>query len=543
MFDLSFVQESVTESEENVRESLDMIYIKNQMMMEYVLNNPDAELSDDVLCYLESAASIGGSSKELSVYSFDNKHILKAIRYFNKAYSEFDFSDSDYVGYKATLDRGTRTDLKTYKANRVYPPAMLARIKSQIINPSGYFVKALYELEEQFDCRLSINIIRGGTGTYLMRFPQVDKISRITISKTKGFQLDKLPIEIALDIKQILDVVPNNKKLFGADFTGILLHEIYHNIVHCLDLRNRNLHADIKRTFKSADNEHDNRYFIMSKMEDLIDRFKYAFGINNDQINDTRTKNRLYVLSQINNNPNAMRRFEQDIKNNMDHTNDESELDQYIADLQALKSFISIGKGVLLVSTVCTILMAGLGFIFGITVCAVVGTVGLACMALAMLAKAVRSLFSVSVGVKEEYFCDLFAAMYKLPIHMRSYKRQIELNKRFPNKVSKIRGLSNDITKSIKDVHPEEFQRELVSYRVAKQLLDSGQKLKPEIKRYLKYIVNLHEGIEDIDVPYSNHEAKKLDPEAAKDLQKTLDDFVKQTGVPVTESVVEEEGE
>ena len=83
------------------------------------------------------------------------------------------------------------------------------------------------------------------------------------------------------------------------------------------------------------------------------------------------------------------------------------------------------------------------------------------------------------------------------------------------------------------------FNRELVSYRVAKQILDSGQKLEPEIKDYLQYIVNLHEGIEDISVPYSKTQSKKLDPEAAKNLQKTLDDFVQRTGVPVTESFIE----
>ena len=55
----------------------------------------------------------------------------------------------------------------------------------------------------------------------------------------------------------------------------------------------------------------------------------------------------------------------------------------------------------------------------------------------------------------------------------------------------------------------------------------------------MQYIVNLRDGIEGIDVPYSKTQAKKLDPEAAKDLQRTLDEFVKTTGVSVTESFVE----
>ena len=81
MIDLSFVQECVTETEEQVRDSLDMIYIKNHTIMEYVLNSPDQEFSDDLMCYLESTNAQVGSSKELSVYSFQNTHIIKAIKY------------------------------------------------------------------------------------------------------------------------------------------------------------------------------------------------------------------------------------------------------------------------------------------------------------------------------------------------------------------------------------------------------------------------------------------------------------------------------
>ena len=197
-------------------------------------------------------------------------------------------------------------------------------------------------------------------------------------------------------------------------------------------------------------------------------------------------------------------------------------------------------KTVRLIATGCSILLAGLGFVFGSTLMTATGVIYVAIIALSMLIKKVVSLFSVSVGVQEEYFCDLFAAMYNLPIHMTSYKRQIQLNKMNADKVKKIHKMNSKISDNVNDVHPMTFDREVVSYQTAKPILDSGKHVKPEIKRYLKYIVNQHEGIEDIEGTHSHRQKKQLNPEAAKDLQKTVDDFVRQTGVAVTESFVDE---
>lgn len=539
MIDLSFVQECVTETEEQVRDSLDMIYIKNHTIMEYVLNSPDQEFSDDLMCYLESTNTQVGSSKELSVYSFQNTHIIKAIKYFNQAFAEIDFSNTNYEDYKVAQERGTKADREKYKNKYVYPPELIKSITEKFSVPGGNFIKGFDELRDQFDCKFTINLTKiGGTGTYVLKFPPVDRINKITVSKTKGFQLDKLPIMLAINVKQILDLVPFNKKLFGQTFVGIILHEIYHNIVHCLDLRNRRLHADIKRTFSST-KEGSNQNAVMSKINSFISRFKQSYGIKETEMNEKRTANRLYVLTKISDNTNAMRQFEKDLKDANDDTQDLKELDEYIRKLKTTKTTLSVSKAAHIASCVCVILLSGIGFVFGVTSAAIVGTVGLVCIALSMLLKVVRSLLGVSVGVKEEYFCDLFAAMYKLPIHLTSYNRQIALNKKYASKVSEVRGLSQDISKKYKDPHPTTFNRELVSYRVAKQILDSGQTLEPEIKDYLQYIVNLHEGIEDISVPYSKTQSKKLDPEAAKNLQKTLDDFVQRTGVPVTESFIE----
>ena len=279
---------------------------------------------------------------------------------------------------------------------------------------------------------------------------------------------------------------------------------------------------------------------VDSKSNGLISRFKSAFSIKDMEFNEERSRNRFYVLSKIKDNPNAMRKFENDIKENVDKTETEKEMDVYIKQLQTIKFFTGIRKGVRIVATACAILLAGLGFVFGSTLMAATGIVYLAIVALTMLIKKVLSLFSVSVGLQEEYFCDLFAAMYNLPIHITSYKRQIQLNKMNREKVKQIRDLNSDISSNVSDVHPMTFDRELVSYQTAKQILDSGRHLKPEIKKYLKYIVKQHEGINDIEQKHTRQQIKQMDPEAAKDLQRTVDDFVRQTGVAVTESFIDE---
>ena len=536
MVDLTFVQESVYEAADEVRESIDMMYIKHKMIQEIALNSNDSSLE----FYLESTNVPVGSSKTFDLFSFNNDHIIRAIRHFNKAYGELEFSGkkSEYNKLKKDFEEGnvSLTSKKSLKPDDV----LIKEMRSKFIKQDGHFEKGFKELEKQFDCNFQIYLSQiSGTGTALTKFPKDARASTITISKKKGFQLGGLNIIINVNPAQILQIVPSNRKLFGQTLTAILLHEIYHNIVHSVDIRNKNLHNDIKRTFTSM-NGNENKASVDSKVNGLISRFKSAFSVKDMEFNEERARNRFYVLSKIKDNPNALKKFENDIKENVDKTNSEKELDDYIQTLTIIKSVTGMRKGVRMIATACAILLAGLGFVFGSTLMAASGIIYLAIVALSMLIKKVLSLFSVSVGVQEEYFCDLFAAMYNLPIHLTSFKRQIQLNKINKEKVAKSQQLTSQIYDNVKDVHPLTYDRELVSYQTAKQILNSGKHLKPEIKRYLKYIVSQNEGIEDIQSSRTKRQENQLDPESAKDLQKTIDDFVRKTGVAVTESFVDE---
>lgn len=528
--DLSLVMESVTDTEEEVTRSIDMMYVKQQAIMEY---SEELDLMSCYDCFQEGYAN-PASSKELDVFKFDNKHIIKAIKYFNAAYAEIPFEKTNFDEIKIRQERG-KLDLKNTLAPEIdYPPSLIKEVESRFRNPGGKLEKGFKELQQQFDCKFKIYISRKtSTGTIITKF--LKDPGKLTISKSKGFQLGGLGITINLNVEQLLTMVPANRKLFGQSLTSVLLHEIYHNIVNMIEVRNTNLHNDIKSTLGKM-NESKTVDSAKSLASSFVDRFSNTFSIKDKEIDKERVKNRMYVLSRIKDNPGAIKKFEEDIKANRDKTNNDKEIDEYIRSMELVKNLVIFKRSMRVISAACCILLAGLGFAFGSTLAVVGGIVGLAIMSLSMLKKKVLSLFGIAPRIQEEYFCDLFASMYKLPVHLSSFNRQIQLNQKNADKMKKLREIDQKIDKAVDDEHPITFDREVTSYKVAKQILESGQKLKPEVKKYLQYIVNLHEGIDNIDNPYDKRQAKKLDPEAAADLKKTLNDFINKTGVAVTES-------
>lgn len=528
--DLTLVMESVIDTEEEVIRSMDMMYVKQQAIMEY---SDELDLMGHYSCFQEGYAN-PASSKELDVFKFDNKHIIKAIRYFNEAYAEIPFENTNFDEVKIRQERG-KLDLKNTLVPEIdYPPSLIKEVEKRFRDPGGKLEKGFKELQQQFDCKFKIYISRkASTGTIIMKF--LKDPGKLTISKSKGFQLGGLGITININVEQLLTMVPANRKLFGQSLTSVLLHEIYHNIVNMIEVRNTNLHKDIRDTLGKM-NEAKTSDSAKSLAVSFINKFTNTFSIKDGEIDKDRVKNRMYVLSRIKNNPSAVKKFEEDVKANRDKTSTDKEIDEYIRDMEAIKGIVILKRSMRIISAACCVLLAGLGFTFGSTLVTVSGIVGLAIMSLSMLKKKVLSLFGITPRIQEEYFCDLFASMYKLPVHLSSFNRQIQLNQKNAEKMRKLREIDQKIDKAVNDEHPITFDREVTSYKVAKQILDSGQKLKPEVKKYLQYIVNLHEGIDTIDNPYDKRQAKKLDPEAAKDLQKTLNDFINKTGATITES-------
>ena len=529
------ISKYVNEASDCVDDALDKLYMKQLMIIE---NTTDLNI-DEYKCFQEGF--LLPRSKVLKLYKFDNKHLLNAIKYFNKALEEVPFDEyyPEFDNIKNSRDRGKLTERYMIEL----PREIKRFIEDHFNVKNGHFMKGLKEFEKQFDCKYAtkIRLNSGGTGTkpIFLKFPE-NSDKRVTVSKTKGFQLGGVTIHVDIDISEILEFTPANRNLFGQVLSSILLHETFHNIIQMVNVKNKQLTKDVDKTIKETA-ESKNQITITTKLSSFVERFKKLFNINKGEIDEDKLMKRMYVLSQIKDDKKAVKKFTNDVNNNNDKT-DDKEIEEYIQALKKLSKETkrqNIGSGTFF-SAVISILYSVLSFAMGSVVH---GCIGLACIAVLMMNKigdAKSILGGLGKGIQEEYFCDLFAAMYQLPAHFVSYNRLIALNKSHPDKVTKVDALEDDIHKSLGDEHPNTFDRELTSYKLAKQILASNKRISKEIKEYLEYIVDLHEGIEDIKTKDSKRRQKRLSPEAAKDLQETMKEFVNKTGVTVTESYIDE---
>jgi hypothetical protein len=287
------------------------MYVKQQAIMEL---SDELDLLSRYECFQEGYSN-PASSPELDVFKFDNKHILKAIKYFNKAYAEIPFDTTNFDEVKAKQERGELSIKSTFAPEIEYSPQLIRQIETMFRNPNGYLEKGFQELQQQFDCKFSIYISqKTGTGTIISNFPT--NPGNLTVSRSKGFQLGGLGITINLNMKQLLTMVPANKNLFGQSLTAVLLHEIYHNIVHMIGIRNKKLHDEINTTVAKMKNA-VSLDSIKAHVSAFINKFKSSFNINDDEMDEERVARRMYVLSQIQDNPGAVKKFENDIKNNV----------------------------------------------------------------------------------------------------------------------------------------------------------------------------------------------------------------------------------
>ena len=181
---MDIITESVIESNESVINSIDMMYVKQQNIMNY---SDELDLISKYDCFQEGYVQ-PPKSQELDVFKFDNSHILKAIKYFNTAYAEIPFDTTNFDEIKAKQERGELDIKSTYAPEIEYPPQLLNQIETLFRNPQGSLEKGFQELQKQFDCKFSIYISRKTTtGTIITNFPS--KIGNLTISRSKGFQL------------------------------------------------------------------------------------------------------------------------------------------------------------------------------------------------------------------------------------------------------------------------------------------------------------------------------------------------------------------
>lgn len=538
---MNSIFESVNDAINNVNESLDELYYKQIMIMESADGIPDVSIYK---CFQEGF--LFPKSKAIKLYKFDNDHLLKAVKLFNSAYNSIPFDQyfPEYDTLKRTLERGDRTKLSSRSQ---IPKSLCDHIHAEFKNLNGDFQKAIIELGKQFSCSYDIDLEGGGTYTVpaRMKFPE-NSDKKITLSKSKGFQLGNVRLKVSISIADLLNMCPADRNLFGQFTVGILLHETFHNIVAILDRLNKEIEKDVTETLDAVAKS-KNVVTETTKCTSLVERIKRKLKVKDKLVDEKRMSTRFYILSQIKGDKNAINKFSKDVEKNNDPVTDK-EIEAYIRELKknsrAAGGNRIIGTVKDVLQSVFCIIAGGVGIISGqIAGGIAVGGVGLLLIYL-MISNKKREgsaiLGGMGTRLQEEYFCDLFAAMYQFPAHLMSYNRRIAINKLNSSKAEKMDKLEAEWHDKMDDIHPDTFDRELVSYRLAKQILASKKHLKKEVKDYLKYIVDLHDGIEDIKTTNTEFRNKRLSPEASADLQETLTEFTKKNNVAVTESFIEE---
>lgn len=474
--------------------------------------------------FTESAAP---KASELRHMKFDNTHLMKAVKYFNEARAE------------QSEKQGNHLDV------------------SKLVNSPKWNL-GVKEIENQFDCHLNIHFIHLDeypdtvTGFTNVIAENREHKPKCTISKSKGFQLNGLPISIYLVNAMLTTEAPTDQSLFGQSVVSIFLHEIFHNIMAVLRLYNTEFNAMLSTTMITASLTKSAK--VRRK---LITNFVNAceeMGV----LKLSLPKKKLYIKKLL-----LISSMKQQDANSklaaslVEEENDTSLIDAYInkhetKQAKYRKSVYGHGlevKSILGMATGVTFLVGGNmlslnGTLMSIGALGILG--GYISFKFGRLVKAdirkdIEARENGDVRNFEEHWCDMFAAMYNLPVNLyQVHKAKVTEANMSSEQIKKLHKIQLGFVNLFNDPHPPTIERMAAAVRYAEETLNSGAKIDPAVKKYLEWIIANHKKIlevEDIDLIYSK---ATFDPKTAADIDLHLQNLVNQSGMEITESFVDD---
>lgn len=442
---------------------------------------------------------------DIKYMKFDNKSILKAVDYFNAA--------------RENQENAKDMDLEAF-----------------LNDPN--FNKAIDCLNKQFDCKINFRIIKTSPGKYENATTTIfnDIKRKLTISKSKGFQLGGLPIDILVYNHFLEHSAPNDIELFGQNMVSAICHEIFHNIAAVLRHANAKMGMSLTMTLNiaAAAKTVEEKRIIITNYVDTLD------AISNNKILDKAAKKKLIkqltAIAAIDNNDKATKALS------------ENSADKYMDEL--IKTY----KKALRSRTPSKLKYAFTGIITAGGIIAGILSSGMAIPAFAIagvstFAMGMMFLDDISTleaikkyGSKklyEEYYCDLFASMYKLPVFffVGPSKKNYVANDFKTDKLDELAALESDLYKSIYSSYPTDLERNHAAVKVAKKLLEQKD-LEPQIKKYCQWIVDNFSNLQHtkIDTIYNK---TTFNPKEAEDLDKHLEELIKNNNITLTESFIQ----
>lgn len=460
----------------------------------------------------ESASKKKPSSADINHMKFDNTNILKAIKFLNIA-------------------RAEQKEAKKGKFNI-----------EQFINSPNY-QKAVDCLNKQFDARLNIRFFsfkNAGNAAYTSIYNDIK--THLTLSKSKGFQLNGLPIDIFVINTALDEDAPDDISLFGQSVVSVICHEIFHNIMAVLKTKQTQFTASLAATMALAEDvpSAKNRRKLITNFVDSLDEIE---GHKLNPISRRALVKHLTYLSTISHDEKATAEYKKAISSANTIKTIDDQIERYSKILSKMKRDLYGPKRyvapVLFLGAATFAMIAGpveaiwvTGALFSSAVGAMAGTA----IVQGIQIETVNKFKNGQYKNLEEHWCDMFAGMYNLPV---SFFLVGSPRKFTPKDVSleqlkKMDELEREIQQMQLTKYPTINERNQSAVKIAKKALEGKDKLDPSIKKYLEWIVdNYSKTMEmDIDTIYTKG---TFDPKTAEDLDKHIENLIGKAKINITE--------
>lgn len=436
---------------------------------------------------------------------------------------------------------------------------------------SKNFSEAVDELSEQFDAKIHVhynNSKRGFNVYTTISEEKAGKLKEITISKSKGFQYSGNPIDIHIEGSDtIRDISVGKIELIGQTIVSILLHEIFHNAMWVWKIRDTEFTASLALTLQLASREKSarKRRKIITNYVNLLDNF---YGVKMNLVNKQILIKRMSVIAAITQKPQAPNKLKLAInKKSIEEKNkgvseENSNIDKDVQETTSMyekymkREARRLSTGSVIAKMICGVAaivgggilagatkntkgadigeLVGIGVIIGGSTLTVSGILTLCEKSLVKLA---RDYYENEKDLEEQW-CDMFAAIYKLP---PTFKIMTASNKTYTDSqiskdvLYKFNKIDIEIHKLIMDEHPSGTERNYLAVKIANNLLENGDKLDPEIKSYLEWLSEAYKQTGEQDEIKDIYNKSVFSPEAADKFDEHLEHLTQIADVTLTE--------
>lgn len=413
-------------------------------------------------------------------------------------------------------------------------------IETMINHPK--YQEAIDCLNDQFNARLNIRFIKTDTGKN-SEFTTIynDIKTHLTISKSKGFQLGGLPIDIFVVNTAVDEDAPDDTSLFGQHVISVICHEIFHNIMAVLKSKESQFTAALVETMSLAKDipSASNRRKLITNFVNTLDEFG---GVKMNMLTKRAIIKHLTYLSTICHDEQAVREYEKAIKNKkVDDINEQiKRMEKRVRKIkiQTYGPGRYIIPAALTIGTFIGLAAADVSFpvfaiLFGLSTGSLWGTA----ISHMVQIDTIKKFKDGTIKNYEEHWCDMFAACYNLPVtfFMVGKPRTGVANDYATETLKHFNDLEREAMQLMLIKYPTTSERNQAAVKYAKKTLDSKVKLDPAIKKYLEWIIKNYSKTLDMDID-EIYSKGTFDPKTAEDLDNHIEKLIGSANIQVTES-------